>query len=438
MGFHSLRAAALSLTVIVVLGTFLWLLLRFTDHAGPDRRPVPSPIEDPSHSQRPMLRGAPARHVAPAASDARPLAAEEWAAQQEAEQAKEAARRKRSPVFSRLDHLVATVEVDPDNADKRPVASRIERATTTLALLGAGFTHRGGHAYKPWMVRAARLARAEIDAGDLAWMVRTPPPEEAWIADLLFGLGMVELYGMTDSPLFVRRAASVVNSLLASERPDGGYGPGRGTFTSTWLAAMVLKSAELIADARAHRDAAFTSEELHIFDDPELAATAIRRASRFLDSYIGPDGLVQLTGTDDEAWFAHGMVREVEFEDRLGPTAAAYLVQVLAGEDPGRSGPVKRAATWIASRLPGDWREARSQDPLGMYALPLFLYQTSEFGKLRKSFSQGHGRDPLRDDGREAAVEYPLPGSTQDPATWIAFTALSNELFYRYERVYGS
>lgn len=431
---RSVCASVLAVLVVVALGSSVSRVLRPTadDMVGRDgaERDGTAYLRDP----RPRLRGTgrplETGGMQGTGVNGRSLA-QEWAVQHEA--LREALRKARfvrsaeHPVLDRLDHLVGILPVQLDVSQKQIVDLRLARAATTLALIGSGGADREDRGFTPWLDKARELALRDLDSRRPAWASRTTQAEAAWIADLFLVWGLVAQFGEPGGARLRKTSARALDSLLASERGSGGYGPGRGTFAATWLAAMTLACAR--AHAVKHRRLGIRGKgsEERAFYDPELAESAIRRAARFLDAYADDDGLVSLPKRD-QGWFSLGSAPVGE-NSTLGPTGAVYLIRYLSGERVHRSADMERGASWIAAHLPEDWREARRRDPLGMYAVPLFLVQTKEYEHLRTSFMEKHGRARHRAAGPERRPEGARSGSTSEPAHRIALAALANDVF---------
>ncbi|MDJ0521336.1 MAG: hypothetical protein QNJ90_04605 [Planctomycetota bacterium] len=283
--------------------------------------------------------------------------------------------------------------VDPDSVENAGVTG-----LSLLAFLGAGYTNRGKHPFARSVQRGLRhLKRLQQPNGVF-------PASEGWdeaTAHGLAALAMVEVYGMTGSPIWKGSAQRGIDAL------EGIWSRSSEDALSTVLTAMVLKSAEIInTDARKRgkpeplrRSAVLRERVLRYARGMRCEAGGLRSTCRLFT-------LILL----DEAWRQDATIRE----------GAAEVMASLEKAGP-RADPAHR---WLGV---------------------LVCYQVGRkvWDLAKKRVVEKHIVETQRRDGHACCLKgswdppkrASLPGGR---VTATATAALSLEVFYRYDRVFGS
>jgi hypothetical protein len=253
-------------------------------------------------------------------------------------------------------------------------------------------------------------------------------------------LAMVEAYGMTGAAIHKGPAQKALDFIALSRTPGGGwrYGIQAGdadTSVTGWM-MMALKSAELINASDVKRG-----------KPPSLAldSEAFRGVRTWIEKMTDPDvGRVgYLTRGSDPA-------RPPELLDRFpakrseSTTAIGVLARVFVGEDPRTNVPIQRGAALLAACLP-EWNPASgSIDMYYWYYGTLAAFQVG--GKTWRAWdsslpaaivaTQRKGTDFCGVSGSWDPID---PWGDEGGRVYAtALMAMCLEVYYRYERVFGT
>jgi Ca-activated chloride channel family protein len=224
-------------------------------------------------------------------------------------------------------------------------------AQATLAFLAAGYTSRGRHPFAKVVSRAGRHLEDLQDAGGCFG------PREAagsTVAHAQATQAMVELYGMTGSPIWKGSAQRALDYLASVRHPQGVWSrdPGRtdGDLRVTSWAVSALLDAHLI-----DRDAARRGQGPVLGVDESFLPALRDWLARVEDSKHGgvlPSALPDhgAAATDSETAWGH--------RQRVRAAMAAWLWMVL-GENPRTSEHVRRCASLLRGAFldVGPWAE---------------------------------------------------------------------------------
>ncbi len=286
-----------------------------------------------------------------------------------------------------------------------------------LAFLGAGETQATGR-YRSAVKRGLRYLTAQQDAeGCLSRRdAATFLHDHMWAT-----LAVTEAYALTGSQRWKAHAQRAVDFVLAAENPYLGWGHGvrRGdnTTTMTALAMAVLRAAE----------------DAGLFDDAVVRRGAVAWVTKLTSAENGRVGNVTRGGASDPKRFpALG---------GLGPTAAALMVRLYAGESPARNASFAGGAKLVRQeppRAPADGEEA---DFAYWYWGSLAMFQLGGAdwkawkAPVRKAILATQRREPGRDEGGswDASGAQAVHGGR---VFATALNCMTLEIEYRYERLF--
>jgi Ca-activated chloride channel family protein len=127
-------------------------------------------------------------------------------------------------------------------------------APSLLAFLGAGYTNRGSHPYAKVVKQAAQWLKDRQDPE--GGFVRADDPDGV-VANSQAAQALVELYGMTGSPIWKRASQAAIEKVLLSRRAEGVWGrtpaSSEADLRATAWAVSALHAASLVVADRARR-----------------------------------------------------------------------------------------------------------------------------------------------------------------------------------------
>ncbi len=305
------------------------------------------------------------------------------------------------------------------------------------AFLGAGYTNRGRHPFKNVVSKGLRYLK-NIQDPEGCFGSRGAP--QYIYNHATAALAMVEAYGMTSSPIFKGSAQRALEFHALSRNPyfawRYGVRPGdNDTSVSSWM-LMAVRSGQLInADAAKHGNAA------PLVIDEEAFEGVRSWLDKMTDAETGRVGYITR---------GSGPARPKELVDRFpgdkseAMTAAGMLSRIMAGEDPRKSASIRKGAELLRA-LPPIWNAADgSIDMTYWYFGTMAAYQVG--GKTWRTWRIAIDRaivEQQRGDGEYCQFK----GSWDPIGPWgldggrvysTAMMALCCEVFYRYDRVFGT
>lgn len=285
--------------------------------------------------------------------------------------------------------LGSTASADASTADDPALTGLV-----LLSYLGAGYTHRGKHAFKTTVLHALRYLR-DIQHKDGRF-----PAASGWddaVAHGFAGLAMVEAYGMTGSPLFKGSAQRALHAIRPTYEASN-----RGPLALV-MSAMVLTSGRLINKS---------------------AVKAGKPAPLVLDATLAADLL------DDTRTIALGK----------GDLAAACGIAARILLEGDATADVKAGTAALVHAIQ---HEKRTVEPLRMYFTTLAANRCGgATWKRMTKLLETRLNDTQRGDGHPCCAKgsWNPPAVATLPGERIAATGLHTlclQFFYRYDRVFG-
>jgi len=281
---------------------------------------------------------------------------------------------------------------------------RLHPGTTGLALLaylGAGETHRHGGHRREVKSGLRYLKTIQGPAGEFG----NPDSPWALLNHCMAALAMTEAYSMTGSPLFVEPAKKAVRQLISLQGKDGSFrerGFSRGSLVATGWATLVLRSATLagLVDAK----------------------PALDRVRAWAFANIDTTTRIIPPTSEERAGYPFRM-------SAPGPAAITTMILVHTGTDP------RRAGGELPAIAPPDESEGDLHSAW-WGALAAFRHG----GRTWSAYNRDAWHRMFQHQHRGGCGEgswSPL-GSPIGRIAATAFGALYMEMYYRYDRVFGS
>jgi hypothetical protein len=331
---------------------------------------------------------------------------------------------------------VTDASKQPDGAGK----ALYDPGVTGLALcafLGAGYTNRGKHPFAKVVSRGLRYLKNIQDPEGCFG----PRSTQQYIYNhATSSLAMVEAYGMTGSPIFKGSAQRCLDFIALARNPyfawRYGIKPGdNDTSVSGWM-MMALKSAGLI-----NKDAKKRGKQPPLVVDE----SAFDGLKAWLDKVTDPD-----YGRVGYVTRGTGPARPQELVDRFpgekseSMTAAAMLARTFMGEDPRKSKIIQKGAELCMKLLP-TWNPTDgSIDMYYWYYGTLAMFQVG--GRYWEAWKKAMNKAMVETQRKD--TDYCQYKGSWDPiGPWgqdggrvysTALMGLCLEVFYRYERVFGT
>ena len=324
----------------------------------------------------------------------------------------------------------------PDGAGK----SQYDVGVTGLALcafLGAGYTHRGKHDFARTVGLGLRYLK-NVQDPEGCFGPRTN--QQFIYGHAAAALAMVEVYGMTGSPIFKGSSQRALEFIALSRNPymawRYGVRPGdNDTSVSSWM-IMPMKSAQII-----NADAVARGKPKPLVLD-EAAFDGMRK---WLDKMTDPE-----TGRIGYQTRGSKTARPAEMMDRFpaekseAMTAAGLLARTFLGED-ARKSPVMQKGFALLRSLPPVWNaDDGSIDMMYWYKGALAAFQVG--GETWNIWHEALAKQIV--PTQRLDTDFCQYKGSWDPAgVWgpdggrVASTALMTmtlEVFYRYDRVFGT
>ena len=328
----------------------------------------------------------------------------------------------------------------PSSGQMEPGHAANDVGVTGLAIcayMSAGYTIRGKHPYRSAIGKGLRYLKNMQDPEGCFG----PRTHQQFIYNhAIASLAMVEIYGMTHSPLFKLPAQRALDFIATARNPyfawRYGVKPGdNDTSIATWM-TMVLKSAALI-NAEARRRG----------KTPPLSIDngAFEGTRNWLDKMTDP-----LTGRVGYIQRGQGSARPKALVDRFpndevfGMTAAGLFTRIMLGEDPRKSEVLRKSAELVRTHPP-QWKPNTGHmdmyywfyGALAMHQLGGAYYKAWKpgiYGQIEKAqrldtdYCQYKGSwDPIGPWGSDGGRVY---------AT--ALMALTIQTVHRYDRVFST
>ncbi|MDF1702092.1 MAG: terpene cyclase/mutase family protein, partial [Planctomycetota bacterium] len=306
-----------------------------------------------------------------------------------------------------------------------------------MAFLGAGYTNRGKHPYAVTVSKAARYLKNVQDPEGCFGPRKT---QQYIYGHATASLAMIELYAMTQSPIFKGSAQKALDFIALSRNPYFGwrYGvkPGdNDTSVTTWM-VMCLKSAMLANNAAVRR-----GQEAPLRVDGQAFAGARAWLDKVTDPEHGRVGYVQ-RGTGPAR--AQEMMDRFPSEKSESMTAAGMLARIVMGEDPATSSTIQKGAQ-LVSKVPPVWNPSDgSIDMYYWYYGTLAMFQVG--GKHWRAWSRAMQTSILDNQRRDTGFCH-FKGSWDPIGPWghdggrvysTALMCLCAQAFARYEKVHGT
>ncbi|MHC5009429.1 MAG: prenyltransferase/squalene oxidase repeat-containing protein [Planctomycetota bacterium] len=326
--------------------------------------------------------------------------------------------------------------VQPDGEGK----SVYDVGVTGLALcafLGAGYTNRGRH---PFAVTVARGLRYLKNVQDAEGCFGPRESQHYIYCHATAALAMVEAYGMTQSPIFKGSAQKALDFIALSRNPyfawRYGIKPGDNDTSVTGWMMMALKSAQLINQEAVSRGqpAPLTIDE-----------SAFDGIKAWLDKVTDPDyGRVGYISRGTGPARPQELIDLFPGEKSEAMTSVGILARIFLGEDPRRSELIQKGAD-LCLRLPPTWNPADgSIDMYYWYYGTLGMFQVG--GSRWQRWNTALRRAVLETQRQD--TDYCQYKGSWDPiGPWgpdggrvysTALMAMCMEVYYRYDRAFGS
>ena len=307
-----------------------------------------------------------------------------------------------------------------------------------LAFLGAGYSHRSEGPFGKVVGDGLRHLREVQDAygsfGD-----RRAGPHAAY-GHAIAALAMVEAYGMTGSSVLLGPAQRALDSTCAARNPDGvwryGVRPGDDDSAVTGWMIMALKSAQLINvyDGKAGKEPSLRYDE-----------RAFDAARAWFDTVTDPGtGRVGYQRLGDDVFRPRGLANAFPAWKSESLTAVGMLSRMFLGEDPKTSDAIGKGADRCASLVPA-WNTADgSVDMHYWYFGSVAIFRV---GGARWKAWEAAMKPAIVDTQRRDTEFCAYKGSWDPVDVWgeeggrvyaTAMMCLSLELWYRYDKVFGS
>ena len=306
-----------------------------------------------------------------------------------------------------------------------------------LAFLGAGYTNRGDHPFAKVVSNGMRYLKNVQDAEGCFG----PRASGHYVYNhAIAALAMVEAYGMTGSSIYKGPAQKALDFIAITRNPyfawRYGVKPGDNDSSVTGWMMMALKSAKLInqADVKAGKSASLVYDE-----------DAFEGIKSWIDKMTDPDyGRVgyQTRGT--------GPARPTELIDKFpaekseSMTGVGMLARIFMGQNPKTQPEIVKGADLCAKLLPTWNPNDGSIDMYYWYYATLAMFQVggTHWTKWNEAMKTAIV-DSQRLDGEYCSYK----GSWEPIDPWgpdggrvysTAILALCLEVYYRYDKVFGT
>jgi len=319
------------------------------------------------------------------------------------------------------------------DTDRGRVGSEVSVTALTLsAFLSAGYTNRGKHPFAKVVSRAARYLKNRQDP-EGCFGPRTG--REYVVAHAQAALAMVEVYGMTGSPIFKGSARRALDFIALARNPYGawGYGLKLGTNdlrVSAWMTSVLHSAEQINRDAlRRGRAAPF-----------DLDAAAFEGVRRWLGTVTDPKtGIPRAValgartaadpGTGDDAPTA------------VTCAALGSWLRILLGADARKDAVIGRAAPRLAIGVTA----FRALDPEAAYFGTLAAFQVGRkpWAAWKEALEDSMDSQDLEGGGaryscycrnRGSFAPFGESGEALGRVGVTAHNALNLMVMYRYER----
>ncbi|MCA9316355.1 MAG: hypothetical protein KDB73_12785 [Planctomycetes bacterium] len=324
----------------------------------------------------------------------------------------------------------------PDGAGKVMYDAGVS-GLSLCAFLGAGYTNRGDHEFAKTVSRGLKYLK---DIQDPEGCFGPRSTQQYIYNHATASLAMVEAYGMTGSPIFKGPAQRALDFIALSRNPyfawRYGIKPGDNDTSVTGWMMMALKSAKLI-----NKDAIDQGKPAPLSMDDGAFDGIKTWLDKVTDLNTGRVGYLT-RGT--------GPARPQELIDKFpgekseSMTGVGMLARIFMGEDPGKDDNIKKGAE-LCAKLPPTWNE--SDGSIDMYywyyaTLAMFQVGGKNWDKWKAAMEKAMVETQRKD------TDYCQYKGSWDPiGPWgpdggrvysTAILALCLEVFYRYDRVFGT
>jgi hypothetical protein len=305
------------------------------------------------------------------------------------------------------------------------------------AFLGAGYTNRGKHDFAKVVAKGLRYLKNVQDA-EGCFGARTS--QHFIYNHATAALAMVEAYGMTESPIFKASAQKALDFIALSRNPyfawRYGVKPGDNDSSVTGWMMMALKSAKLI-----NEDAVARGKKPQLIIDEEAFDGIRTWIDKMTDPDYGRTGYAQRGGAPARP---QGLIDKFPGDKSESMTGVGILARIFIGEGPRKSDIIKKGAKLCAA-LPPKWDpEDGSIDMYYWYYATLAMYQVG--GNGWKVWNEGLKTGVV--DSQRKDTDYCMYKGSWDPiGPWgpdggrvysTAILALCLEVYYRYDKVFGT